>query len=482
MANDTAPVASPRGEDDLPSAISFTHPINKKGLFSILILQGIIFSLALLLPIKATIAIIIGVGGIIFIFLNKRPLIASLILSLFVALILPYPTGRKFLFKLEELFPLITLFFLILDSFEGKLKKEPIGGMGKCLLGFLTVVIISAFIGLTKGRAKILIFDELMMLSLWGIYFIVLKIGPSEKEMKEILLTIIITSLIISLYYIYEFYSLGGAERFRTDQQHIFNFTIPLLFALFLYEKRKRWRILTFLLMIPMIIAVYVTLTRALWLLVPLALFSQYLYFIRTGAGEKRLYSYIFPILIIIIIGLFGLMLLNTFFGVERLLGGRFASLKILEYDVSLLARMELGRYVIEKVEQSPFLGVGLADFVRYRYFPTLGRFNVYLLDNTYLQLLWKTGILGSILFLGMMVFLLLRAWFILRNGLTDFDKIIGSSIFFSFFTLMISGLQCSILVGYRFNLVWAILAGITEIRAREIKLCRKLSKQSGKD
>ncbi|MEO0110689.1 MAG: O-antigen ligase family protein, partial [candidate division WOR-3 bacterium] len=155
---------------------------------------------------------------------------------------------------------------------------------------------------------------------------------------------------------------------------------------------------------------------------------------------------------------------------VERLLGGRFASFKILEYDVSLLARMELGKYVIEKVRQSPFLGVGLADFVRYRYFPTLGRFNVYLLDNTYLQLLWKTGILGLTLFLGMMGFFLARAWFILKKGRTTFDKIIGSSIFFSFLTLMISGLQCAILVGYRFNLVWAVLAGITELRAREIK------------
>ncbi|MEO0110313.1 MAG: hypothetical protein ABIL00_06030, partial [candidate division WOR-3 bacterium] len=117
-----------------------------------------------------------------------------------------------------------------------------------------------------------------MMLFLWGIYFIVLKIDLTEKETKEILLAIVITSLIISFYYSYQFYSLGGAERFRTDQQHIFNFTIPLLFALFLYEKRKRWKISAFLLMIPMIIAVYITLTRALWLLIPLALFSQYLY------------------------------------------------------------------------------------------------------------------------------------------------------------------------------------------------------------
>ena len=50
------------------------------------------------------------------------------------------------------------------------------------------------------------------------------------------------------------------------------------------------------------------------------------------------------------------------------------------------------------------------------------------------------------------------------------FDNIIGSSIFFSFVALAISGLQCGILAGYRFNFIWAILAGITEIKAQEIK------------
>ncbi|MEO0116900.1 MAG: O-antigen ligase family protein [candidate division WOR-3 bacterium] len=443
---------------------------NKKWFLLILLLQAIPFLSFLFLPGKAALAFILGIGGIIFIAFHKEPTFASLLLSIFVVIVLPRATGRTFFFKVEEIFPLLTIFFLFLASWEGKTSQIPIGGIGKSLLGFLIVVAFAAFIGCTKGNPKILVFDEMMMLLLWGIYFIILKMDIQKKEMKNILLLIILASLIVAFYYLYQFWASKGVGRVCTDQQHIFNFSIPLLFATFLYERRIMRKVLAVSLTIPMILAVYVTLTRALWLLIPLTLFSQYLYFIKRDIPKRRFHSYLFPILVVIIIGLLGLMIFTIFLGVRGVLGARFASLKILEYDVSLLARVELAHYVLERFRKSPLLGVGLADFVRYRYFSSPGRPNIYLLDNTYLQLLWKTGIFGLIPFLGMLIFFLRRAWFILQKGRSDFDKTLGSSFFFSIFALIITGLESAILVGYRFNLVWGILAGITELRAREIE------------
>jgi hypothetical protein len=456
--------------------IANTRPYSLRKILPILlVVQLLVFSLVFFAPLRVVVIASLGIISILFLLAYPDPLVATLILASFVTIILPRPTGRAFVFKAEELVPMITLLLLIFSILQGDYARRSIGRMGYWLIGFFVVVIIAAIIGMLKERSIILIFDEALMFVMWGGYLIVIKIRMTQEQIKHIFLTIIISSLIVSLYYIFEFKLLAGQSRFRTDQQHIFNFTVPFLFAILLYDKNRDRKIIAGILIVPMAIAVYVTLTRALWLLIPLALFLQYLYFIKESIKQKKAATYLLPILVVILIAVMGVMLLQGLFGVSNLLGERFTTFKFLESDLSLLARAELSSYVIERVRYAPFFGVGLADFLRYQYFPTLGRFNVYWLDNTYMQLIWKTGLVGTMLFLGFLFYFLKRAWYVLKNSIETLDKIIGSSIFFSFIALAISGLQCGILIGYRFNFVWAILAGITEIKAQELKKQKEL-------
>ncbi|MCX7785252.1 MAG: O-antigen ligase family protein [candidate division WOR-3 bacterium] len=445
-------------------------PVKRIPFAIFLILQIILFLIVVLSPAKISLATVASLASLIFIIVYPDLPVAVIILSLIITIVLPRPTGRGLILKVEEIFPLVALLLLVIAFLQNETSNRSIGKIGYWLVAFLIVVLISGIIGILKEREKILIFDELMMFWAWGIYFIIVKSNLSTDQIKHILMAIIISALIVSLYYLFEFVMIRGMARFRTDQQHIFNFTIPLLFACMLYYPRKIIRAIAILLIIPMAIAVYVTLTRALWILVPLAIILQYFYFMKEVLRRTHLLNYLLPILVVVMVGILGFMLLQGLFSVSNLLSERFASFKILEYDVSLLARAELSRYVIEKVGQSPLFGVGLADFLRYQYFPTLGRFNVYWLDNTYMQLIWKTGIVGTMVFLILLYYFLRRAWFVLKNADTLLDKIIGSSVFFSFIALAISGLQCGILVGYRFNFVWAGLMAIVEIRAQEIE------------
>jgi hypothetical protein len=442
----------------------------RKALPILVIIQLLIFSVIFFAASKVVIVITITITAGFFFFIYSDPLVATLLLASFFTIVLPHPTGRTFIFKAEEILPLVTLFFLLLSFLQGDNEKRPIGKTGYWLTVFFAVLLIAAGVGMLKGHDKILIFDELLMFGMWGGYFILVKTKLTHEQIKHIFYAIIISSLIVSFYYLFEFKLLAGASRFRTDQQHIFNFTVPFLFAVFLYDKNHYRKILAGALIVPMVIAVYVTLTRALWVLIPFALFLQYLYFMREDIKRKKNSTYLMPVLVIFLIGILGIMLLQGLFSVSNLLGERFTTFKFLESDLSLLARAELSKYVIDRLHTSPLLGVGLADFLRYQYFPTLGRFNVYWLDNTYMQLLWKTGIIGTLVFMVFLFYFLKRAWFILKNATETFDKIFGSSIFFSMIALVISGLQCGILVGYRFNFIWAILAGLTEIKARELQ------------
>jgi O-antigen ligase len=437
--------------------------------------QLLLFSLVFFAPLRVVIITGMGIIALFFLLVYPDPLVATLILASFITIILPRPTGRSFVFKVEEVVPFITLLFLIFSFLQEDNACRPIGKIGYWLIGFLVVVLIAAAIGVLKEQNKILILDEMLMFAMWGGYFIVVKTKLTQEQIKHIFLIIIASSLIVSLYYIFEFKLLAGLSRFRTDQQHIFNFSVPFLFAVWLYDKNRTRKIIAGLLIIPMVIAVYVTLTRALWVLIPLVLFLQYLYFIKESLRRKKLTTYLLPIFIVFMIAVLGIMLLQGLFGVSNLLGERFTSFKFLESDLSLLARAELSTYVLDRFHSSPIFGSGLADFLRYQYFPTLGHFNVYWLDNTYMQLIWKTGIVGTFLFLGFLYYGLKRAWYVLKNAMEAYDKIFGSSFFFSLVALAISGLQCGILVGYRFNFVWAILVGIIEIKAQEIQKQKEL-------
>ncbi|MEO0072520.1 MAG: O-antigen ligase family protein [candidate division WOR-3 bacterium] len=405
-----------------------------------------------------------------FYLLIPNPVAASIVLSVIIAILLPKTYGRPLGIKFEEIFPLLTGFFLLLEYFRGSLKLRPIGKIGQGLLLFLIVAFISFATGLLKGRNSILVVDELLMMLAWGYYLFVVEANLTFSEQKYIVKALIFASFIVSLFYIYKFISLHGLTRFRTDQQHIFNVTIPVLFAVILYYPKNYIKILAALLMIPMILAVYITLTRALWIFIPLSLLGQYLFYIKEQKKFQTLFRGVLPVIIIVALSIIGLLVLNKLLGVQTLLEKRLQTFKFLEYDPSLMARAELGLYIYKRLRTGFLFGSGLGDFLRYRYFPTLGRFNVYWLDNTYLQLLWKTGVIGTILFLLFLFHFFKRVKYLMTLSNTPFIKILGTSLFFSFFALALSSLQCGILIGYRFNFVWATLFALVEICSQECK------------
>lgn len=446
-----------------------------------LLVQLSFLLLVMMAPFKIT-AVVVGSIAVIIVYLvTANPLTTSIILSVFVAIILPQSFGRALGVKIEEIFPLITVFFLILAYLQKdhttqsvQPKSIPrVGKMGYWLLVFLFIILISAAKGLLTGRSKMLVFDETMMFAAWGMYFIIVKSQFAQQDIKHLILAIITAAFIVSLYYIYEFIVAGGKSNFRTDQQHILNVSIPILFAILLYDTNRQRKIFSIILMIPMIIAVYITLTRSLWLLIPVSMIWQYLYFIRKEHHQTKFKQVFFPLMITGSVIILGLVLL-TQLGIQNLLGERFASFRALQYDLSLLARAELAHYVFGRIRLAPLWGTGLADFLRYQYFPTMGRYNVYWLDSSFLQVLWKTGLIGLTIFSTFMILFISRSFFLLKHAQNIYDKIISSGIFFSMIMLIINGIQSGILVGYRFNFVWAVLFAVIEIRAQQIKAIKK--------
>ena len=147
-------------------------PVNKKLLGWLLLFQLVIFGGAVFLPLKISLVMIIGISTLLLIVFLPSPLITTIILSLIITIILTRPTGRSFMFEVEEIFPVIAFLFFLVNFLRGDYNRKGSGKVGFWLGGFLAIVLISAIIGLLKGRGAAFVGDELMMFFYWGIFLL----------------------------------------------------------------------------------------------------------------------------------------------------------------------------------------------------------------------------------------------------------------------------------------------------------------------
>ncbi|MDD2890374.1 MAG: O-antigen ligase family protein, partial [bacterium] len=218
-------------------------------------------------------------------------------------------------------------------------------------------------------------------------------------------------------------------------------------------------------------------------------LLLYFLHLLREGLSTKR---FLYGCTVI------GVILCFTVLPVKGMLTGkisfphmvkeRSATLKHLAIDPSFLGRMELTSYVLPKVQKSPIVGTGLGDQIFYKKLALSGVSVVYShgslstsiiphknniiswLDMSYLNVLWKMGIIGLLTFLGLYIVFVKRCWFIFKHSENEFEKWSSLGILTGIVGLLFTGLLSAILVGYRFNLTWAALMGIIELQAQRIE------------
>jgi O-antigen ligase len=155
-----------------------------------------------------------------------------------------------------------------------------------------------------------------------------------------------------------------------------------------------------------------------------------------------------------------------------KALAGRAESLRSLSEDVSLLARVDFGLQAVSRWSRNPILGEGLGTFLHYRIADPRPGFPV--MDNSYLNTVWKLGLLGLLPFLALYALFLKRIWFVYRHARDEFQMLCAAGTFVAFVMLIILGVESGVLVVYRFNLLWAALMGIFERWAYQIRQSAK--------
>lgn len=403
-----------------------------------------------------------------------------LLLALLVAGLRPYeayPSDPRY----EAVIPaLIALLWLVnsvasrptADCCEPRrVLRVRAGALETTLYLWLAAVAAGTLMGIIRGHQLPYIGQEAIRYSYFGLAIVVIHNEMSERGIRLIVFSLVALSLFVSFKYISILIHTHGMQRAVSDQQHLLNIGIPLVVAFYLLSKSAGRRLLWGLLLVPMLIATVITLTRAMWIYVPFSLVLLTFLLVR----HRHIRFPLAPALVLTGAALLvvltktpGIVAARGRGGVAGSLATRAQTFGSLATDLSLLSRYDLGLQALDRFRHNPIFGTGIGDVVRYRivYSSTPSM----LLDSSYLTVVWKLGLIGIVIFLAIYFIFLWRVWFVYRNAQTDFQRATSVAVFVAFVALLMIGIESGILCIYRFNLVWAVLMGIFEKWAAQIE------------
>jgi len=401
---------------------------------------------------------------LLFFILGKNRLKILLLFTILFASLLTQPTSRKLFFlRLEEI-PFFLLLFLTILAFARKERYHLQTESDYLLLGFLLLTLFSLFYGILLGNPIFRAIDDFLVLFYYAFYFLVLIYFQEERWQKILIITIIVVSVLVSLEYVLPFLLTFQIKRYATDQQHLFNLGYPLLFSYILFGKKAKYKIVAGLSLMLMTIAVIITLTRALWLTIPFSLFIILFIYLWKGKQLKIIFG---ALILLSLIFVFTLFLLKKGVSLERFLKVRPEAFGRVRVDFSLLERVFAAKYLIKQFKTSPIFGVGLGSTYP-GVVPWKKRMEFSWMDSLFLNLLWKMGISGLLLFLAIYYYFFKNIIKILKNPKNDFQKWVSIGIFSAFVSLMLISIESGVLLIYRFNLVWAALLAVFNLWNKE--------------
>jgi len=390
--------------------------------------------------------------------------------------IVPTVAFKPGFFPLYSSFNILLIFILLIAiqlifSTENSLKRKTVqfSLTDIILLLFLSWIIISIVYGFSMNPKKTII-KEANYIFLFSFYWWVTKLKAKQEWVKKFAKFYVILTTIVSIEFI--FFVVRAMDiksmlfnRVVTQQPFLALFTVPLLISYSLINRRLFTKFGILLLVIINVISVVLSQWRALTGGLIVSIFSFFIIFsFRNGINHEswrtiaRISAVV--ILIITIVFFFSIKYIISLDTIESLFK-RYKTFQSVIGDPSWNMRSSGIKAALFEWRISPVIGRGFGNN-----FDPKNIFVVYnnQLDNSYIYLLWKTGIIGVGLLL-IFFSIILRHAFILISRLPDsWNRYYVCSVFSGFIGLMLSSYFYLSLMRYRFIIFWAIFLGTIEV------------------
>jgi len=411
-------------------------------------------------------------------------------LSFYIIVFPAYGWGKNYPFlRVFVSYPAVTaiillavLFWFAMIALKCEVKIH-LTAQDVAILIFLFVIVLSLFIGFVNGHQSKHILKEFFFLSFYGVYLLVVKGAMGTNWVKQFWSLLVIATLVVSLTYILLTLSEIGASklfitRVTTQQPHVAQLVVPYLVSFFLFPSSQGKKVVAFILLIPILSMVFLCQQRSLWIGVPFSIALLWIFSVcRRRISLRAVLKALMAAILIFIVVISILLILDKLFtgSTVATLAVRIDSMTRLAEDESALLRMAEISRALEQWKRNILLGTGLGSTIH----RVAVRMTYDVVDNSYIFILWKTGLIGFFSYAAIIVLFFQRGLNVFkRTDDLEIQRIVASSLS-GFAGLMLIALTNTCLMLYRFTLIWAILFASLELlycRSREKNQTRHLT------
>ncbi len=438
------------------------------GLITLILFAGIFFIVSFLgLPIYESLVYILAVIFFIIAFLNTDIALILIILSMLLSPEIRAGglSQRNILIRAEDIF-LFVIFFgwlskMAINKELGLLKRTPLNVL---MISYIFICMLSSLLGIIAGYTdfRSALFYILKYFEYFLVFFMVVNNLKTIFQAKVFVFFLILTCCIVC---VIAWSQIPSGERlsapFESEGGEPNTFAaylllmIGLCLGLFFYVQKKRLRFALFGVLVLALVAFVLTMSREAWVgFVPM--FLTFIILL------KRLR---FPLILVLLVGL---VLLP--YWLPKKVHDRFQDAfspektyilfnKKIQVSESTAARIDSWEIALRHLSQKPILGSGV---------PTGS-----VIDNQYTRLLIETGLVGFLVFMGLLMLLFRNTLYIYWETVDPFVKGLSLGFLSGFVGLLFQSLAAAIFILIRvmepFWFLAAIIVAIPEISREEV-------------
>jgi O-antigen ligase len=348
------------------------------------------------------------------------------------------------------------------------------------VLALLMVVTGSVFLGLFYGQNVWQILRDVRFPLYYGIFFVVTAFFDVDRS-KSFLMLVLVSAATVGVEYIVEFLQtvdlsfIGNFYRVARTEGLLLPIGALVVVTLILFDNSSFRKLLATLSMVPIGLALVLTMGRAMWvcLLTGLAVLVWLVISdprASANRGRRILILLMAPFLLVAGGHLFQRV---TGVGVEEMVVRRLqGAVNYTGGDQSIASRFIAYKAALDNIQQRPLLGGGHGATVTYMRADENGKpylFTSGKVDNLYLTLWMRMGIAGIVVFLWVFYRALVSAYHLFNRTRHETTRLFCAGFLAIYTAMLVYGMADSTMIGNRLIFIHAVFLGIlAQLDARE--------------
>lgn len=329
----------------------------------------------------------------------------------------------------------------------------------------------SAAYGHMRGNSPSYITTELFLAAHYLVYLPAIDALRTPRRIALVFVALALGVLAASLEYIVAGFTAAFAEnswgRVLSRQANLVVTAGPFVVAMALVVRRHAW--VWLLGLGPCLVLVMFSQQRSLFLGLPLAILVPLVVGFRARSVVRRRVG-------TIVVG-FAALLVALWIGLSSVQVGQYGSVteslsergQASEFSEanSLLIRFVSWNFIWEnRIKERPILGWGIGNTAEIPVLRQVAYGSVGHVDNTYIVLVWKTGLVGLVLYLSLYARALWQAWTLVRHPRPEV-QVLALGILGSLLAALFVSLASNMVSLYRFSAIWILYMALLAVAPR---------------